>query len=328
MKVSVIIAVYNADKYLTQAVESSLIQPETSEMILVEDGSTDGSLKLCQDLKDKYEKVRLLRHPGEINKGAPASFNLGMKNSQYDYIAILGADDYYLPGRFTKAKEIFHENPDCDGVYEAIGIHFETEDAQKKWLSSEMGCISMTTMKSKIEPENLFSCLVAGGSGHFSLDGLVFKKSLLSTTGYMEEKLLLHQDSEFILRLATVTKLLPGRLTEPVAIRRVHDRNRIIASRSKLEIYKNNMQLMICTFHWCKSQHFEDKEKLIVRKICNYCMRSKPLFFRGSNRLSKKLRKRIRLLLLLLEYPDLILSFEYWKIILTRNNDQVVSQIR
>jgi len=53
--VSIIIPVYNAANYVTQAVESTLTQPETAEIILIEDGSSDGSLQVCQDLAQKYE---------------------------------------------------------------------------------------------------------------------------------------------------------------------------------------------------------------------------------------------------------------------------------
>ena len=70
MRVSVIIPVYNAAAYVRQAVESVLDQPETSEVILVEDASTDKSLQVCQELTEQYDKVRLFRHPSGRNCGA------------------------------------------------------------------------------------------------------------------------------------------------------------------------------------------------------------------------------------------------------------------
>ena len=57
MYVSVIIPVYNAEKYVTQAVESALSQPETAEVILIEDASPDKALQICQELAKKHSKV-------------------------------------------------------------------------------------------------------------------------------------------------------------------------------------------------------------------------------------------------------------------------------
>ena len=90
MQISVIIPVYNAEDFVTLAVESALAQPETGEVILIEDGSPDNSLTICQELEEKYNKVRLLRHPHGRNKGAAASRNLGMK-SWRRYVLITAA---------------------------------------------------------------------------------------------------------------------------------------------------------------------------------------------------------------------------------------------
>ena len=66
MNISVIIPVYNAAKFVEEAVESALAQPETSEVILVEDGSPDNSFEVCRALTEKYPKVTLMQHPGGV----------------------------------------------------------------------------------------------------------------------------------------------------------------------------------------------------------------------------------------------------------------------
>ena len=127
MEISVIIPVYNAEQYVHDAVQSALKQPETSEVLLVEDCSPDNSLKICRELEKKYKKVKLLRHPGGKNLGAGASRNLGIKKAGFDFIAFLDADDYYLDERFCKAGELFKSFPDIDGVYESVGVDFLSE---------------------------------------------------------------------------------------------------------------------------------------------------------------------------------------------------------
>ena len=75
MKISVITPVYNAEKYITQAVESALQFPEVWEIILVEDQSPDNALEVCKTLAEKYDRVKLFQHPDKGNHGAGASRN-------------------------------------------------------------------------------------------------------------------------------------------------------------------------------------------------------------------------------------------------------------
>src|SRR5664280_3837710 len=116
MQVSVVIPVYNAAKYVRQAVESALIQPEVAEIILVEDSSPDDSWEECQQIVAEHSTVHLYRHPGGRNCGAGATRNLAIRKSTCEFIAFLDADDYYLPNRFLVAKGLFEADPDLDGV--------------------------------------------------------------------------------------------------------------------------------------------------------------------------------------------------------------------
>ena len=104
MEISVVIPVYNAEKYVEDAVRSALRQNQTAEVILVEDNSPDNALKVCERLAKEDPRVRVLRHSDGKNHGAGESRNLGIKNARCDYIAFLDADDYWKP-RFL---EVIH----------------------------------------------------------------------------------------------------------------------------------------------------------------------------------------------------------------------------
>lgn len=277
-KISVIIPVFNAAQYVTQAVESALEQLETGEVILIEDHSPDDSLQVCQRLAKTYEKVRLLQHPGGVNRGAAPSRNLGMVESGFPYIAFLDADDYYLPGRFTIPAEIFSMHPACDGVYEAVGIHFEDEIARQRWSESTMAHVRLTTMNSAIAPEELFKKLIKGGSGHIHLNGLVIKRSLLELCGYMNEDIAdtLHEDTDFVLKTAAVGKLYPGRINEPCAVRRVHADNRVSAPRSPELIYRDKMRLRKATYRWCKENGLKNQRLLAFKRMINERVMNQP----------------------------------------------------
>ncbi len=222
---SVIIPVFNAENYVAEAVESALAQPETGEVVLAEDNSPDNSLYVCRELADKHEIVNLYQHPDKQNHGAGSTRNLGIDKAQFDLISFLDADDYFLPNRFKKAIEILSSNDSIDGVYEAIEARFENSEQEKAWEEHKRDKI--TTLNAFIPPDKLFENLVHGYYGYFHGDGLVVKKKLFEKTGYFNKELYVSQDTHMWLRLAAMGKLAAGSIDKPVAVRRVHDANRI-----------------------------------------------------------------------------------------------------
>ena len=227
MKISVIIPVYNAEKYVTNAVESALQFDEVFEVILVEDKSPDNALEVCKTLAEKHERVKLFQHPDKGNHGAGESRNVGMRNATGDFIAFLDADDSFLPNRFDAERELF-KNPDVDGVYGAIGVHYWSEKAKEQYFKIYQD--KLTTVYKNHPAKDVFPGLIGmrGSFGLFSIDALTIRKSALDKMdALMKTDLKLHQDTDFLMRLAFYTKLYPGILDEPVAVRGVHESNRI-----------------------------------------------------------------------------------------------------
>jgi len=319
VKVSVIIAVYNAEKFVTKAVESALSQPETEEIILIEDGSKDKSLGVCEGLASKYDKVFLYRHPGGVNKGAPASFNLGMKKASCEYLSILGADDYFLPGRFKFTIKIFEQNPDCDGVYEAIGRHVENEAGKERWQDSGKAFIKLHTVNKVVNPEELGLCFINGEIKEFSLNGLVFKSSVINETGYMNQSLRLHQDTDFIVKLALTSKLLPGKIDEPVAMWRIHDHNRITAKRSNFSKRKHKIKFWVSIHKWSKNNSSEEIQLAILTRLIQYARKAQILNYLPTRYKKHNLVQIIRLTFFLLTHPFFLFDPLFTKIF--RNED-------
>lgn len=228
MKISVITPVYNAEKYITQAVESALQFDEVYEIILVEDKSPDNALEVCQKLAETHPRVKLFQHADKGNHGAGASRNLGMEKATGDFIAFLDADDYYLPNRFDAERELF-KNPDVEGVYGALGIHYYTDKAKEQ--NYAVFGDRLTTVYKKHAPKDVFRGQLGmnGSFGLFSIDALTIRKSALDAklSPLMKTHLRLHQDTEFLFRLSYYLDLYPGILDEAVAIRGVHESNRI-----------------------------------------------------------------------------------------------------
>jgi len=268
MQISVITPVYNAESFIVRSVESALAQPETAEIILVEDNSPDKSLDICKMLAAKYDKVHLFRHPNGENRGAGASRTLGMQKSTCDFIAFVDADNFYLPERFSRTKEVFASDPNCDGVYETIGNHVEDDVSLQRWHKAKKSVVPLVGITKPIEPEALTEALISGQYGWLTLDGLVLKRKVLIKMGaYMLENLKVHQDTEFIIRATTVARLLPGKLNEPVAMRGIHNHNRISAPRSEHQKYEERMAFWMATFRWCKRRSPTVVKQEIVNKM-------------------------------------------------------------
>lgn len=236
MRVSVIIPVFNAEPYIEQAVQSALAQPETGEIILVEDGSRDGSLAVCQRLTQQSDRVRLLQHAGGENKGAGASRNLGILNSTCELIAFLDADDYYLPERFTQPVQLLQQNPEADGVYEATQDFYDSDAVLRKHEQAGTRKTRLNTVRERVGPQDLFRFMHLESFGHFWICSMTLRASVFQKVGLFDEHLRVAQDKVLIRKLAACCRLYPGRLERPVAMRRVHHHNRVTGvSRSPNE---------------------------------------------------------------------------------------------
>ena len=218
--ISVIIPVYNAVHFIEKAITSALQQPEVLEILVVNDGCTDGTTILLQKMASTTTRITILYHPQKINKGRSASRNLGLQHATGTYIAFLDADDYYLEKRFSGDLQVFESQSDCDGVYNAIGVHFYRETTREQ--QEELALYTMTEL---IKPQNLFKNLLHGGKGHFSIDGLTLKRSLIDKVGLFNTCLVVGEDTDYMWRMALVANLYAGSIENPVAIRGVHDAN-------------------------------------------------------------------------------------------------------
>ena len=260
MKISVVIPVYNAERYVESAVDSALHQKETAEILLVEDNSPDNALVVCEKLSHEHPRVRLIRHRDGKNHGAGESRNLGIREAQYDHVAFLDADDYYLKNCFSKAVEVFNDDPTVDGVYAAVGVEFENEEAKRRYFLTHYEEIA--TVDEKVTPKELFRFLVLGGAGYIHLNGLVVKKAGLLKVGLLP-KLRLHQDSVLTIKLAAALKLVAGEIHTPVSLRRIHLENRI--TDLKTNFSETNFRAAQYLLRWSKEQNLSVEKKRIIR---------------------------------------------------------------
>ena len=102
--ISAIIPAYNAERYISQAIESVLAQPyRPIEIVVADDGSTDGTAAIAKS----YSAVRYVYQP---NQGPPVARNAGLAHSSGELIAFLDADDFWPqhsdPGRCCRCESV------------------------------------------------------------------------------------------------------------------------------------------------------------------------------------------------------------------------------
>ena len=182
--VSVIIPNYNYDCFLEEAVLSVLNQTYTNlECIVVDDGSTDNSAKLCELLMEKDARLRLIR---KTNGGLPSTRNEGIKNSKGDLICFLDADDIWKTDKLenqikvlidTKADVVFSN---CEEFNKDRVIH--QSDFQKETVT--------------------FYDLLGGNIIPGSSSNLMMKKEVVEKVGFFNNDLRSAEDLDYYYRIA------------------------------------------------------------------------------------------------------------------------------
>lgn len=90
-KVSFIVPAYNVEKYIEKCIKSIISQSVDKEVLIINDGSTDNTLHLCNELKKKYNEIKVI---SQVNAGLSAARNTGYKEATGDYIWFIDSDDY------------------------------------------------------------------------------------------------------------------------------------------------------------------------------------------------------------------------------------------
>lgn len=127
--VSIIIPLYNAEKFLKSLIESIIIQTYKSwELIFVDDYSSDSSTKIVEEYTNKFSQIRLYKKSDE-HKGANVSRNIGIKLSKGEYICFFDADDIISKKCLESRVRFMEENRNLDiGVFRAITFNTRPYD--------------------------------------------------------------------------------------------------------------------------------------------------------------------------------------------------------
>lgn len=183
LTVSVVIPVYNGEKFLAETLESVLSQTYPHvECVLVNDGSTDNTAAIAASFGDK------IRYFEKANGGVSAARNFGIRRASGDFIAFLDADDLWLPEKIEKQMRLFEKQEDLGLVY----CGCEIADENKNTIGYK------TPVEGKDLLEN--TLLLKREIGAMSTTGIVPKK-IFDAVGLFDESLSTGADADLVCRI-------------------------------------------------------------------------------------------------------------------------------
>lgn len=213
MKLSVIIPVYNGRLYLRSAVQSVLAEKvDDIEILIIDDGSTDGSLQTVEDFPVKCFRFA-------ENRGPAFARNQGVRLAEGEYITFLDSDDLMIPGGLSWRVNLLRNHSEWPAV---AGIMGNVIDSQGFRIGSYQELINPYFKLLLPKLLNL-DFLRNGGQFGFYLAQYIFSRAGVAETGPFDESLGYADDFDFILRFLK-TSALPC-FAKPTFDYRVHGKN-------------------------------------------------------------------------------------------------------
>lgn len=185
---TVVIPLYNKEKFIAETLSSVLAQTFTAyEILIIDDASTDASAAIAQKFIDN--RIRIIKHPK--NKGLSAARNTGVHHAKSKFIAFLDSDDLWKPFFLEKMQSLIQQFPEAglfaaayEEVYDGISLEVDKNvDAEP----GEMFVISDFFTANAHQPIFCYSSVV--------INRLVFE-----TAGYFDENISLGEDVDFNIR--------------------------------------------------------------------------------------------------------------------------------
>ena len=223
MKISVVIPVYNGERFLPEAIESVLGQSHRDfEVLLVDDGSTDGSRGIMQRYAQSDARVRFIT---QENRGRCEAANRGLEEARFDWVARLDADDVFLPRKIERQLQYLAEYPEAR-VIGTLG-YFINEEGRRLGFIGTAGPFDETGFRKHFENGVPIRFI------HSSV--MMHRKTVLDAGGYRTEFRQV-EDTDLWNRLAERGHPLLT-VPEPLVLYRIHGRSVSIEKKKEQELY-------------------------------------------------------------------------------------------
>ena len=187
LKVSVLMSVYNGEKFLSEAVESILNQTfRNFEFLIIDDGSTDTSFQILSTYAAQDERVRIVRN--DENVGLTRSLNKGLELSNGEYIARMDSDDISLPERLSSQVDFLDKRQEIA----VVGSGIQIIDENSTVVGSRFPKNDNTFLKRNLILKN----------SAFAHSSVMFRKDVVMKTGGYDNDFRYAQDYELWSRIS------------------------------------------------------------------------------------------------------------------------------
>ncbi|GAB7026150.1 glycosyltransferase family 2 protein [Geotalea toluenoxydans] len=248
-KVSVIIPAYNCERYIGQAIESVLCQGVRNlELLVVNDGSTDGTLSIVKFLAEKDSRIRVL---SQANSGKPAiARNVGIRQSSGEFICFLDADDLFFPRKLEKQLDVFRRYPHLNLVFHDVKNLYENGEESGSYLGRAEFRDHVGNYLSR-KRDGLYLCngnfynFMSAHCPSLAIQNVMVRRSALEAQStWFPEDMKIGEDLDLWFRLALNTPM--ACIMEPLSYYRRHDSN--ITNnlsgyfKGSLEVHEKNLK--------------------------------------------------------------------------------------
>jgi glycosyltransferase involved in cell wall biosynthesis len=219
-RVTVVIPHYNYGQYLPYAVQTALDQPGVeTDVVIVDDASTDGSAEVARRLASADSRVRLIEH--ETNRRHIATYNDGLAAATGKYVVLLSADDALAPGSLARSASLLEAHPSVGLVYGSVRTFSHSVDGAHEDVAAWRGArTSWTVWRGRAWLERVGR----HGRNPISNPEVVMRREVLDEIGGYDARF--PHSADLFLWLRAAARSDVGRVTGVVqAYYRVHDTN-------------------------------------------------------------------------------------------------------
>ena len=256
VEVSVIIPIYNGEKYIKDAIDSVLNQTfQNFEIILINDGSTDKTSEIL-DIYNKNNKIKILNI--EKNQGQASAINLGIKKSKGKYLAYLDSDDIMLENRLLCQLKYLDKHKNIGLIFSDIGyinqngysVIIKTKFfINKKWAKNKCNSNSLLVFN------------------YISRSSVMHRRSCIDVIGDFDEEISGIDDLDMWIR--TSEKFSIAGCQDKLTIRRLHKENISKKRNNSLLFYSKKRLIILKKAYKRRKQPFQIFLMMKSAKITN-----------------------------------------------------------
>lgn len=268
-EVSVVIPIYNCEKYIRSCVKSILNQDYENlkkiQVILINDGSTDNSLEKCYEVQKEFDNLHI-EIINSQNEGVSAARNKGIKSSKGKYIMFIDADDFISKNAIRKITKFFNEHYDEVDLVTYAMYEYDVITKNKKIIQRYKDCYTETRVYDLYKEYYAIQPTMN-----------VVVKNQFKDNNYFDEKIYFHEDMLYITEIL-MKKLKIGYVKDAKYLYRIYGNNMTEYKENPLYSFEQYMYVFEKLFNQYETDNIPKYVQRIVLNVIRYRILKDKLF--------------------------------------------------